>query len=152
MDDTDRTEYCGVGIRGVAMGIDSVVWVALLFAAILVTAALTGQLDSGAWSVSADLTGQPAWTAVGLWFALALGYHTVLEWLFGKTVGKYLVSIRVTGSDGSSPTLGASLLRNLVRLVDWLPGLYVVGIGGIVLSSRQQRLGDRLAGTTVVRR
>lgn len=147
----DRAEYCGIGIRGVAVGIDSFVWIALLFVSVFVTGALTGQLEVGAQGLNTDLEGSPASMALGIWLVLALGYHTILEWQFGKTIGKSLVNIRVSSDDGTSLSLGTSLLRNVLRLVDWLPGLYLVGIVGIALSGRQQRLGDRLAGTTVVR-
>lgn len=150
MSETDRADYCGIGIRGVAIGIDSFAWVALLFAAIFVTGALTGQLETGAQGLNTDLSGAPASMALGLWFVLALGYHTVFEWQFGKTIGKALVNVRVTGVGGSEVTLGAALIRNVVRLVDWLPGLYLVGVVGTLVSERNQRLGDRLAGTAVV--
>lgn len=150
MEETDRAGYCGIGIRGVAIGIDSFVWIALLFVAIFITGAFTGQLETGAQGLNSHLSGTPAAIALGLWFVLALGYHTVFEWQFGKTIGKTLVNIRVTSVDGSRLTLGASMIRNVLRLVDWLPGLYLVGIAGAALSERKQRLGDRLAGTAVV--
>ncbi|MFB6107627.1 MAG: RDD family protein [Haloplanus sp.] len=150
MDLTDPADCCGIGIRGVAIGIDSFVWIALLFVATLATGTFTGHLATGAQGMNANLSGAPAAISLILWFVLALGYHTVLEWRFGKTIGKALVNIRVTAVDGSSPTLGESVVRNVVRLVDWLPGLYLVGIVGTVVSERKQRLGDRLAGTTVV--
>jgi len=60
------------------------------------------------------------------------------------------VNIRVTSDDGTSLALGESLVRNVLRLVDWLPGFYLVGIAGVVVSERNRRLGDRVAGTTVV--
>jgi len=151
MKETDGPEYCGIGIRGVAIGIDSFVWIALLFVAILITGAFTGELETGSQGLNADLTGAPASIALGLWFVLALGYHTVFEWQFGKTIGKALVNIRVTTENGSSLTLGSSLIRNILRLVDWLPALYLVGIVGMIVSNHRKRLGDRVAGTTVVR-
>ncbi|WP_251343197.1 RDD family protein [Haloplanus halophilus] len=147
---TDRAEYCGIGIRGVAIGIDSFVWFALLFVAITVTGVVTGQVETGAQGVHTSLSGTPGSIALGLWVVLTLGYHALCEWRFGKTIGKALVNIRVASTDGSAPSLGAALIRNVARLVDWLPSLYLVGIAGMVLSDRRQRLGDRLAGTTVV--
>ena len=145
------SERCGIGIRGVAMSIDAVVWMGLFVVAVSVVGALTGQMESTASGVDTDLEGTPAALGLGLWLVLSIGYHTVLEWRFGKTLGKYLVGIRVTGADGSSLTLRASLLRNVVRLVDWLPLFYGVGIVVLVLSDRQNRLGDRVAGTAVIR-
>jgi hypothetical protein len=44
-----------------------------------------------------------------------------------------------------------SAVRNLVRIVDALPGFYAVGIVAVLATSRNQRLGDLAAGTLVVR-
>ena len=82
---------------------------------------------------------------------MAILYHTLLEWRWGKTLGKYLVSIKVTRPDGSAPSLPGSLLRNLLRLVDWLPFFYLVGIVTIAVSKTNRRLGDRAGNTIVVR-
>jgi uncharacterized RDD family membrane protein YckC len=146
--DSDR---CGVGIRGVAMAIDTVVWLALFMIAVSAVGAITGQTVTTASGVETDLTGTPAAIGLGLWLALAIGYHTLAEWRTGKTLGKYLVSIRVVATGGTAPSFGAALGRNVLRLVDWFPLFYVVGIVAIAISDSQRRLGDRVAGTAVVR-
>lgn len=133
------------------MTIDSFVWLAFAFVAGLAIGALTGELETVDGTLTADLEGGPAWAALTLWLALSIGYHAVLEWRYGKTVGKYLVGIRVAGADGSPPSLRASLVRNGLRLVDWLPGFYLVGIGVLLASERPTRLGDRVGETVVVR-
>ncbi|MFB6227435.1 MAG: RDD family protein [Halobacteriales archaeon] len=61
------------------------------------------------------------------------------------------MSIQVRGGDGSTPSLRSSVVRNVARLVDWLPFLYAVGIVVLALSDRNERLGDRLGNTAVVR-
>lgn len=151
MNETDDRRYCGVGIRGVAMTIDAFVWFALAFVAFFAIGAVTGDIESVDGTVTADLEGTPALAAFTLWLGLAIGYHTVLEWRYGKTLGKYLVGIRVAEPDGSPPTLRASLVRNVARLVNWLPGFYLVGIGVLLASERPTRLGDRVGETVVVR-
>ncbi|WP_435361538.1 RDD family protein [Haloarchaeobius sp. DFWS5] len=151
MTDTARSTRCGIGIRSVAMVIDSVVWVVFLFGSLFPVALVTGQLETSAGTANASLEGGPAVAALALWLVLALSYHTLAEWRFGKTAGKYLVDIRVVSNDGGKPSLRASLVRNVLRLVDWLPMFYVVGIALVALSDRHERLGDRLAGTAVVR-
>ena len=87
------------------------------------------------------------------WFWLALvwvAYYTVLEGLFGATLGKLLAGLRVTDMEGRRIGWQAAILRNLARLIDALPFLYLLG-GILTLSTRQhQRLGDRFAGTLVV--
>lgn len=142
---------CGLGIRGVAMAIDSVVWMGLFATSVTTVGLLTGQVESGATGINTDLEGTAAWLGLALWLGLAISYHTLLEWRVGKTVGKYLVAIRVTTVDGTHPSLSAVLIRNLVRLVDWLPLFYAVGIVALLTSDRAQRLGDRVGDTVVVR-
>lgn len=151
MADSTWERRCGVGIRGVAMALDSVVWFGLFFVATTTVGALTGELQMTGGQVSADLTGLPALLAFVGWLGLAIGYHTLLEWRSGRTIGKRLVAIRVVQADGSPLTFRAALYRNLLRLVDWLPMFYVVGIVGVLTSDANQRLGDRLAETLVVR-
>lgn len=133
------------------MAIDSVVWFGLLFVAVYSVAAATGQLETATNSVNASLEGTAGTMAFGLWLALGLGYHTLLEWRVGKTIGKYLVGIRAVNEDGSSLSLGSSLIRNILRLIDFLPIFYFVGIVVLVLSDQNKRLGDRFGNTLVVR-
>jgi len=147
----DTQTECGVGIRGVAIAIDSGIWFGLLFAAIYPIAALTGDVQTTATGTDADLTGAPATAALLLWLGLGLGYHTLFEWRSGKTLGKYLVGIRAASDDGSPLTLRSSAVRNVSRLLDVLPFFYLVGIVALSLSDRRKRLGDRLGDTVVVR-
>jgi len=148
----DDVEECGLGIRGVSMAVDTAVWMALFMLATFAVAVPTGELETTASGVEASLEGTLGLIALVLWLALGVAYHTVLEWRYGKTLGKYLVSIRVVADDGSPPTLRASLVRNALRLVDWLPMFYLVGIVALLVSDRHKRLGDRVADTVVVRR
>lgn len=147
----DTPEYCGVGIRGVALTIDAFVWFLLFFVAVMPIAFVTGNIVVTDAGVQADLTGPPATVATLLWFSLALGYHTVTEYEYGQTAGKNLVKIEVASVDGSPVTLRAAAIRNVARLVDFLPVFYLVGIVLAARSDRHQRLGDRLADTVVVR-
>ncbi len=133
------------------MAIDTFVWFAFLMIAISIVGAITGETQSTPTGSETYLTGTPATIALLLWLSLSIGYHTVLEWQFGKTLGKFLVKIEVTAADGSPLTLRASAVRNVLRLVDYLPLVYIIGIVLVVLSDRQQRLGDRVAKTVVVR-
>jgi uncharacterized RDD family membrane protein YckC len=151
MENGTKASYSGVGIRGVAMAIDSFVWFALFFVSTYLVAIFSGDLVTGSSGVSSDLTGTPALIAFVLYLGLVTGYHTVLEWQFGKTIGKYLVGIRVTEDDGSSLTFQSSLVRNVLRFIDFLPGLYVLGIFSVIFSDQKQRLGDRFGSSVVVR-
>lgn len=79
-------------------------------------------------------------------------YFTFFEALFGATPGKGLLRLHVVNLDGGRPSIRALLTRNVFRLVDALPLLYIVG--GLVAQStmHEQRVGDIIAGTTVVAR
>ncbi len=93
-------------------------------------------------------------TSVSLdwWWVLAaaLVYFAIFEGLFAATPGKLLLHLRVVSLDGHRASPLQILVRNLVRAIDALPALYVIG-GIAVLTSRQQlRIGDRVAQTKVV--
>lgn len=79
-------------------------------------------------------------------------YWTVFELRWsGQTPGKRLLRIRVVKSDGSPVTLFASAVRNLLRLVDFLPVCYPVGAVTMLFDAKHRRVGDLLAGTLLVR-
>ena len=84
-------------------------------------------------------------------FVLYSGYYALFEIFWnGQTPGKRLVRIRVIGDSGRPISVYEAVTRNLLRIVDQLPGLYVVGIISIFLTARNKRLGDIVAGTVVV--
>jgi uncharacterized RDD family membrane protein YckC len=85
-------------------------------------------------------------------FAVLLGYPIVAEAFGGRTLGKAAMGIAVVSSDGTPCTFVAAVVRNVVRLVDALPGVYLVGYISILATRRNQRVGDLAAGTLVVRR
>jgi uncharacterized RDD family membrane protein YckC len=78
-------------------------------------------------------------------------YGFLLEGLYGYTPGKYLLGLVVVKSDGSNCTLGASLLRNLLWIVDALPTANLVAIVSILSTDDNQRVGDLVADTVVVK-
>jgi uncharacterized RDD family membrane protein YckC len=84
-------------------------------------------------------------------FTLYNGYFILLEWLLnGQTAGKRLLHIRVIKQGGYSLRFFDTLLRNLLRVVDFLPLFYGVGLTSLLLTRDSQRLGDLVAGTLVV--
>jgi uncharacterized RDD family membrane protein YckC len=85
-------------------------------------------------------------------FALTWGYFPLFEGLWGgRTPGKRAQRLRVVGVDGQPATFGPIMIRNLLRLIDFLPGYYTIGAISILVTSRSQRLGDLAAGTVVIR-
>jgi uncharacterized RDD family membrane protein YckC len=86
------------------------------------------------------------------WFAVDWGYMIVLETAWsGQTVGKRALGLRVLQESGVRVGFHQSLLRNLARPVDRLPLFYLVGGVAAMASRSQQRLGDLLAGTIVIK-
>src|SRR5690606_22902597 len=75
------------------------------------------------------------------------------EWRWnGQTPGKRMMKLRVIRDDGRPVTIWESIARNLLRIIDTMPGpMYSVGLITIFLSGKDQRIGDIFAGTVVIR-
>ena len=83
---------------------------------------------------------------------VVLGYDIFFEVLAsGRTPGKRLNGMRVVRSGGEPVGFLTSAIRNVLRLVDFLPFAYVIGATAILATRKNQRLGDLAAGTLVVR-
>ncbi len=144
----------GVGSRFVAVLLDSLIMAAFFFAEILALVAF-----SAASIRLPSTTGGAAGTAVK-WaiaivvlvnFAVVAGYFALFEaYWHGQTPGKRMMKIRVIKDSGRQITLFEALARNLLRVVDYLPGFYLVGLITMLCNKRSQRVGDLVAGTIVV--
>jgi uncharacterized RDD family membrane protein YckC len=130
-----------------------------LFALILDTA-LLGALFAlvGTWAAARwggltangfDVKGAPAGLTLGGVAVFGFLYYWLLEALFGVTIGKAIVGVKVADVAGHACGAKRSLVRNLLRLVDGL-GFYLIGFLVAVLSRKRQRLGDHFAGTYVI--
>jgi uncharacterized RDD family membrane protein YckC len=132
-------DYAGVGLRAVAVIIDTIL---LAFVGYLIALATGGTTAAGF-----ELEGGPAF----LWLAIGIGYYIVLEAQGGATFGKRILGLRVVRLEGGGP-IGwqASVTRNLLRLVD---GFFFYLVGAIIVwtSDKKQRLGDKVAETVVIR-
>jgi uncharacterized RDD family membrane protein YckC len=76
-------------------------------------------------------------------------YYLLSEGIFATTFGTFVMKLRVVGRDGDPCSFKESFKRNLLRFIDWLPALYLVGGVSVFLSSNRQRIGDKFAGTIV---
>ncbi len=86
------------------------------------------------------------------YFAISLLYMAAAEWWWrGQTVGKRLLRLRVVDAGGLRLEASQVMVRNLMRFVDALPLLYLLGGITCVVSRHRQRLGDLAAGTVVIR-
>lgn len=147
---TSTAPTASIARRAVAQVIDAAV--ALLVFGLIAggaTAALGGLLAGTRSPVAAVLAVGPAAMLAGALVAGAL--PIVLEWAWdGRTVGKRLVGVRVVDEHGGAAGLGAIVARNVLRAVDAVL-FYLVGAVAMATSARRQRIGDRVAGTVVVR-
>ena len=109
----------------------------------------------GIFLVCAMVLGRVEGLGVGLLLVAAFA----LEWFYpvlfelsraAATPGKRAMNLRVVMDDGMPVTLAASLLRNLLRVVDFLPFLYLSGVLSMLWRPDFKRLGDIVAGTLVV--
>ena len=120
--------------------------IAVLFVAFMVFAVATGRIETGPDEYSVTLEGIPFL----LFLTFAFSYFFVLEWATGQTLGKRWLGIRVTNTSGAPAGPGRVAIRTLLRVVDSLPFLYLVGYVAIRVSGeRAQRLGDMAAGTSI---
>jgi uncharacterized RDD family membrane protein YckC len=91
----------------------------------------------------------------GLYLILAFAIYWFLPVIFeiradGQTPGKRLMGLRVVDRDGRPVTAGASITRNLLRVVDFLPFFWLTGLLAMGIDRSFRRLGDLAAGTLVV--
>lgn len=139
----------GIGTRGGAALIDALVILVLTgtlwYAVARLPLLIPGEAPGGfrGWQNAVLIIGQ---------FLILWGYFVAFEALWdGQTPGKRLLGLRVVRNGGGGVDLGASAARNLLRFVDFLPFGYFVGMISVVANERNQRLGDLVAGTIVVR-
>lgn len=134
----------GVGSRSTAAIIDYLIQALILVALGLVLGYGAG-IDPGASGFAAAIF-------IVSFFVLFMGYDVAFEVLNnGRTPGKWLNGLRVVQESGAPVTFAPSAVRNVLRLIDILPGWYLVGISSILITRRNQRIGDLAGGTLVVR-
>ena len=131
-----RIPYAGLGQRTLAAFLDNLVWLIFL-------SQIAANIPQQTYEDEPIVVGVIFLALFSAWF----NYFWFTEWKWGKTIGKAVVSIHVTGEDGGRPGFGPTTVRNVLRLVD------ILAIGPILIanSERHQRLGDRFAHTIVVR-
>ena len=130
----------GMGSRMLAGLCDVVAqWLCALAYYLLVSAiGFDGGLSTAGWAIFG--------------FLLVFGYDVGFEVLArGRTPGKRLAGLRVMTAGGEPVGLVTSAIRNVLRIVDILPTGYGVGVVSIFVTKRNQRIGDLVAGTVVVR-
>jgi len=147
MDERIVYKFAGLGPRFAALLIDMLVFCIVFFP--------ITYLVKGKWIMSPTdhlwNRGLIVFDPLCLFFLCAMFlYAVILEGVFGRTIGKLIVGLNVIGPNGSRPGLLRGIIRNVLRIVDGLPFLNIVGIILIVRSEERARFGDRIAKTRVI--
>lgn len=151
-------DLAGIGSRFLAAGIDALIQGVLLVLVYLAAGVALGiAIHRGALPELANASAASA----GIWLVAALlviaflvlwGYYVAFELFWnGQTPGKHLARLRVLRENGYPIGVLESLVRNLVRVVDFLPAAYGIGVVTMLIDPRSRRLGDLAAGTIVVK-
>ncbi|MCL6539859.1 MAG: RDD family protein [Roseiflexus sp.] len=137
-------DVAGIGSRFLAAIIDSTLIIlaeVALFLAIAQVASILQFADS-------------VWLAIRatLGFVIVWGYYIAFELTWnGQSPGKRLIGLRVVTEGGRPITVLGSIIRNLIRIIDFLPLFYGIGVIAMFIDGRARRLGDLAASTLVVR-
>jgi uncharacterized RDD family membrane protein YckC len=110
----------------------------------------TRTVEHESWTITTYRLNLTGWPFAVYTFVVA-AYYIGAEALLAATPGKALLDLRVASVDGRPLNARQAVVRNLLRIVDGLPFLYLAGIIAIAASKRHQRVGDMVAGTVVVR-
>jgi uncharacterized RDD family membrane protein YckC len=152
-------DIAGIGSRFIGALIDSILIVLLLLLLnVLLATALAYAVDSGAEGMFGG-DEDPGWVAglvVAIYallnFAVLWGYYIAFELRWdGRTPGKRVAGTQVVKVDGAPAGFTEVAIRNLVRIVDFLPIAYAIGVITMFLNRQSRRLGDFAAGTLVIK-
>lgn len=140
-------DVAGIGSRFLAAIIDTFL-IILLEVALWLVIYFVGQVTGASGGFESVLLA----VASVLSFLFLWGYYIVAEMLSnGQSPGKRLIGLRVVRTGGRPITFVASATRNLIRIIDFLPGFYGIGVVVMFADGRSRRLGDLAAGTLVVK-
>ena len=136
-------QVAGLGTRAIAQVVDLLILSAILIV-VIVMGALTGAaVGSDTVATLVEVLGS---------FVVVFGYFWVSEAIWsGQTIGKKVFRLRAVGDRGEPLTFMQAGIRNVVRIVDFLPYGYGVGFVVLFVNGRGKRLGDLAAGTIVVK-
>lgn len=144
-------DLAGIGSRSAALLVDLAIQLVAIVVG-LVALGLTQHFISQLVGTARLATMVEGALVLIVLFAVLLGYGIVFEIAWrGQTPGKRLLGLRVIRENGYPIRPTDAATRNILRLVDFLPFLYIAGLVTMLLNGRAKRLGDFAAGTVVVR-
>jgi uncharacterized RDD family membrane protein YckC len=132
----------GLATRGIAQLLDLTI-LSFVLGALLFVAFAIGDLGAESLGYLAAVIGS---------FVVVFGYFWACEAFWsGQTLGKKVFRLRAVGDRGEPMTFIQAGIRNIVRIVDFLPYGYGLGLVVLFVNGRGKRLGDLAAGTIVVK-
>ncbi len=146
-------ELAGLGSRFLALLVDTLLQTLVSGALFLIVLAVTSSvIGLGMEESLGHLSPWVVAVLILIFFALWSGYFLFFEALKnGQTPGKKSVGIKVIRDTGHPLDFRGAVLRNLMRAVDALPGMYAIGALSAFISPQYRRLGDIVGGTLVVK-
>jgi uncharacterized RDD family membrane protein YckC len=145
-------EVAGIASRCIAAAIDTLILLVMQIVVYLTLVAVVVFITGDFPDTSEGAAGWIIAVMGLIGFALFWGYYIYFELRWnGQSPGKRRMHLRVVRTDGMPITLSESLIRNLVRLIDFLPASYGLGLIVMFINSQTRRLGDLAAGTLVIR-
>lgn len=142
-------KLAGLGSRGTAYIIDTLI-IGVIYGSFTYAMVKLSTTDLFLESFQ-DMSGYVTALIILILFLLWWGYFVLFEYFAsGRTPGKMLAGIKVIQDNGQSLTFLSSMIRNLFRIVDFLPFLFLVGILLIFFHPRYKRVGDIAGGTLVI--
>ena len=148
-------ELAGIGSRFLALCVDLAIQAAVVVAVFIVFAVAGVPMAEAAAKMHLPRAVTHALPVAALTiflFVLTIGYFIIFEmWWDGRSPGKRALGLRVIRDAGFPVDWSASVIRNLVRIVEFVLGFYALSIVSTLLSKQNKRLGDLAAGTIVVR-
>ena len=136
-------QVAGLGTRAIAQVLDLLIVAGLLVALLFGGSALAAITNSGTLFDLIEIIGS---------FVIVFGYFWASEAMWsGQTIGKKAFRLRAVGDRGEPLTFVQAGIRNVVRIVDFLPYGYGIGLVVLFINGKGKRLGDLAAGTLVVK-
>jgi uncharacterized RDD family membrane protein YckC len=143
-------DVAGIGSRFLAALVDTAL-IVLLQVVVIGTVLLVANLTLDESVFGGQLAGWVLAISGIISFIFFWGYYIFFEILWnGQSPGKRWVGLRVIRMDGTPITASESVIRNLVRIIDFLPLAYGVGVVTMFINENSRRVGDFAAGTIVV--
>ena len=140
-----QVTVAGPIIRGLAWFVDATIRTILFYILIMVLISFSSYSDDFSSS-----SGYYVGLLILLYFVLSWLYPIIFEATLGATPGKRVFRLIVVHDNATPLSVGGSIVRNLLRFVDFLPMLYFTGLISALTDTRFRRLGDLAAGSLVI--